>query len=165
MVDREIDGREKLRLLIPDMQEYVDETDIEEEEFQCESCKTLAYLSQVTTIGHSQISCLEHSSTLPEGPKMLRLRFSDEELKAMYARVKSRSDKAGKVPALLLSSGGPLVDSRSTGRKRKPSALAMEAGPVQQRPRLDSPEDEAEPIQSTPSDFTYRPVYRTVAPI
>lgn len=124
MLDRELSGRAAIRLAFPKIKQVVDESDIEEEEYQCGFCKTLAYLSQVRTIGKPEISCLDHVHSLPPGPKRLRLRFSDAEFKAMFARVKSRSDKWDSTPD---DNRGSLNGTR----KRKPSslaALAMNAG-------------------------------------
>lgn len=142
MVDRELSGREKVRRLAPEIVEELDHTELEEEEYQCASCHMLCFLSQVVSVG-GDIACLDHHSTLPEGQsKTLRLRFSDDELRMMLSKVKARSDKAGRVPDLLLGSAD-VLDQRTTGRKRKPSALALAAAgedfpPAAQKVRHDS---------------------------
>ncbi|SCV69106.1 BQ2448_2126 [Microbotryum intermedium] len=137
MVERELAGRERLRRLLPGLIQGVDPTELDEEEYQCAQCKVLCYLSQVLSHDMEQVACLDHYKSITdvdaEHPLQLRLKFSDEELSSMLARVKSRSDKAGKLPTDVLI--GPIetaapvapTDLRTTGRKRKPSALALEA--------------------------------------
>lgn len=142
MVDRELAGRDKVRRLTPEIVEELDHTELEEEEYQCATCHMLCFLSQVVSVGGA-IACLDHHSALPEGQtKKLRLRFSDDELRMMLSKVKARSDKAGRVPDLLLGSAD-VLDARTTGRKRKPSALALAAAgedlpPAAQKVRHDS---------------------------
>lgn len=88
MVDRELATREKIRGLVPDLAEVVDSADIDEDKYQCESCRVLSYLSHVTAVEgkKTSVSCPHHWKILPEGPKILRLRFSDDELRAMMAK-------------------------------------------------------------------------------
>lgn len=126
MVDREMALRTAVRALeSPPMEEAI-KSDLEEEQYQCGACRTLAYLSQVVLADDpTAIACLDHIDSLPAGPKLLRLRYPDQELKTMYARIKARSDKAGRAPAD--SSGNDIYDQRTTGRKRKPSAAALVA--------------------------------------
>jgi hypothetical protein len=111
MVTRELDSRTKIRALLPGLVEVVDDTDLDEEEYQCSSCKILCYLAQVTTISStpsssssssastpptpSKIACADHFTTLDPGPKTMKLRFSDAELLAILARVRSRAEKVG----------------------------------------------------------------------
>ncbi|SCZ97679.1 BZ3500_MvSof-1268-A1-R1_Chr4-3g07364 [Microbotryum saponariae] len=137
MVERELAGREKLRRLLPGLIQGVDPTELDEEEYQCAQCKVLCYLSQVLSHDMEQVACLDHYQSITnvdaEHPLQLRLKFSDETLSSMLVRVKQRSDKAGKLPMDVLI--GPIetatpvasTDLRTTGRKRKPSALALEA--------------------------------------
>lgn len=165
MVDREIASRKLVRstLQTQSLHEFVDESDIEEEEFQCGFCKTLCYLSQLKTVGQPEIACLDHSDSLPRGPKSLRLRYSDTELRAMLARVKTRSDKAGKRPGpLLLSTAASEVvhgsgGGKTSGRKRKPSTIAREAAdgvasssPPTQRVKRDVEEEALDDIDGVP---------------
>ncbi|KAK4703193.1 [histone H3]-trimethyl-L-lysine4 demethylase, partial [Phenoliferia sp. Uapishka_3] len=128
MTDRELATREKARRLHPGMEEVIDATEIEEELYQCETCRGLSFLSHVTTtVGTTtHIACPHHAVLLPEGTKVFRLRYTDEELLAMLAKVKARSDKGGRARQSLGELGFD-QDQRTTGRKRKPSALAMEA--------------------------------------
>ena len=58
MTDRELATREKFRRLNPDVEEVVDASEIEEELYQCESCRGLAFLSH--EIGRA--SCRERVS-------------------------------------------------------------------------------------------------------
>lgn len=132
MVQREIDGRNALRAehaALANLAEEVDPTDIDEEEYQCTHCKVLCFLSQIRSKKTNDIACLDHGSTLPNGPKRLHMRYSDDELTSMLAKVKSRSDKAGRIPeGTYIGTGFPIDrDQRTTGRKRKPSAIALEA--------------------------------------
>jgi hypothetical protein len=148
MVEHEIDAREALRGETPAPEEILDANDRDEEEYQCEFCKTLCYLSQVVSQGAQHISCLDHFEQLPAGPKTLRLRFPDSELNQLVNRVKNRADKAGRQPdpstGLLEGMDGP----RQSGRKRKPSAALLEAAvdldiPTAQRARTDGPSQPA----------------------
>ena len=128
MTDRELASREKVRRLYPNIEEIVDPTEIEEEEYQCETCRGLAFLSFVTVDvrNTTHIACPNHAASLPDGAKVFRVRFDDNNLRVMLAKVKSRSDKGGRARPSL-GEWGFEGDQRTTGRKRKPSALAIEA--------------------------------------
>ncbi|KAL8293089.1 hypothetical protein RQP46_000783 [Phenoliferia psychrophenolica] len=128
MTDRELATREKVRRLYPGIEEVVDPTEIEEEDYQCETCRGLAFLSFVTVLDGktTSIACPNHAASLPDGLKVFRVRYDDEELRVMLAKVKSRSDKGVRLRPSL-GEWGFDGDQRTTGRKRKPSALAIEA--------------------------------------
>ncbi|GAA5991295.1 hypothetical protein JCM5350_005324 [Sporobolomyces pararoseus] len=97
MVERELADREAVRALDPVPEEVHEPQDREEEEYQCEYCKTLAYLSQVVTQDGSHVACPEHATQLPAGePRIFRTRFTDSELVQLSNRVRSRSEKAGR---------------------------------------------------------------------
>ncbi|GAA6012387.1 hypothetical protein JCM11491_004316 [Sporobolomyces phaffii] len=98
MVERELDDREAVRALDPAPEEVHDPQDREEEDYQCEYCKTLCYLSQVVTRDGAHIACPEHAQSLPAagGPRLFRTRYTDAELVQLANRVKTRSEKAGK---------------------------------------------------------------------
>ncbi|ORY58689.1 JmjC domain, hydroxylase-domain-containing protein [Leucosporidium creatinivorum] len=143
MVDRELVSRARIRRVLPNAEEDVDSTELDEEDYQCGTCRVLCFLSQIVVeVGEEyKISCLDHYSSLPEGTKHFRLRYSDDELKAMLAKVKARSDKAGRV------SEGPIgfgdLGAGSTGRKRKtssaaadPSAAEFASPSLAQRPKV-----------------------------
>ncbi|GAA6061785.1 hypothetical protein JCM10212_001391 [Sporobolomyces blumeae] len=127
MVERELGDRERIRTLDPAPEEVHEPTDREEEEYQCEYCKTLCYLSQVLSADGAHIACPDHIASLPEGPKRFRLRYADADLTQLVNRVRSRSEKAGRLmdPSTGLPDG--LDQPRTSGRKRKPSAALLEA--------------------------------------
>lgn len=131
MVDREITSRERIRSLRPDLTEIVSAS-LEEEEYQCDSCRTLCFLSQIVTAVDGTIRCLDHYEDIELETAVLRLRYSDEDLYSMLAKIKSRSDKAGRVGTSLISDDP--CDLRTTGRKRKPSALALAAAGEDEAP-------------------------------
>jgi len=80
------------------------------------------------------VTCFDHVAVLGAGPKSLHLRFSDEALDDMLRRVKTRSDKAGKVGPSLLGAPEPLGETRKSGRKRIPSTLLLEASGIELPP-------------------------------
>lgn len=152
MVERELADREVVRALDPAPEEQHEPQDREEEEYQCEYCKTLSYLSQVVTPDGKHVACPEHATSLPEGePRIFRTRFTDAELVQLSNRVRSRSEKAGRfsepssVPtstnyggaARAAAANGSGADAepsmeaaeqpRMSSRKRKPSAALLEA--------------------------------------
>ncbi|GAA5848654.1 hypothetical protein JCM8547_004585 [Rhodosporidiobolus lusitaniae] len=149
MVEREIDAREALRGEEPPPEEVVDTNDRPEEEYQCEHCKTLCYLSQVVSEDGQHVRCLDHFESLPAGPKTLRLRFPDADLYQLVNRVKNRADKAGRQPDPSTGLLAGMNEPRSSGRKRKPSAALLEAAgeldmaaasaPPAQRTRFEEP--------------------------
>lgn len=128
MFVREMSAREVLRTTYPNLPESVDHTAREEEEYQCSSCRTLCFLSQVVTADGKETVCVDHISELTSPPALFRLRYSDDEFRLMYTKVKSRSDKAGRLSGPVF--GSPVTteaDARMGGRKRKPSAAALAA--------------------------------------
>ncbi|BGP37972.1 hypothetical protein JCM10449v2_001899 [Rhodotorula kratochvilovae] len=138
MVDRELEAREALRASDSAPEEVVEPFDRDEEDYQCEHCKCLAYLAQVVSEDGKSVACLDHAATLPTGPKTLRVRFTDAELTQLGNRVHSRAQKAQRQPdpstGLLEGMDAP----RQSGRKRKPSQALLEAAgeeapPVAQR--------------------------------
>ena len=135
MVDRELDRRAQFREEHPNLTESVDPSELDEEDYQCAHCKTLSFLSQLVSAETGVIACLPDAASLPKGePVTLRLRFADDELRAQLARVVRRSEKAGRADESSLTWGalnGERVaeeGARASGRKRKPSAAAVEAG-------------------------------------
>lgn len=139
MVDRELVSRARVRRLLPNAEEDVDSTELDEEEYQCGTCRVLCYLSQIIVeVGDEhKIACPDHYSSLPKGDMFYRLRYSDEDLKAMLAKVKARSDKAGRVSEGLIG-----VGELTNARKRKTSSVAADAAAeaaspsLAQRPRV-----------------------------
>ena len=99
MTDRELATREKFRRLNPDVEEVVDASEIEEELYQCESCRGLAFLSHVTVSEGktTHIACPHHALALPDGTRVFRVRYSDDDLRMMLGKVKARSDKGGRI--------------------------------------------------------------------
>lgn len=136
MVEREIAGRNNFRKLAGSTaDEIFDSTEREEEEYQCGTCKTLCYLSQVLSHDKTEIACLDHYSSIPDGPrkKIFRLRYQDEELTGMLQQLKARVMKAG------LSLDAPIGADPRNARKRalsNDSGAARSASPVAQKPRL-----------------------------
>ncbi|GAA5928683.1 hypothetical protein JCM10213_002531 [Rhodosporidiobolus nylandii] len=127
MVEREIDAREALRGENPPPEEILEAFDRDEEEYQCQICKTLCYLAQVVSADGLHITCLDHFESLPPGPKTLRLRFTDADLNQLVNRVKNRADKAGRQPDPSTGLLDGMSEPRQSGRKRKPSAALLEA--------------------------------------
>ncbi|GAA5968292.1 hypothetical protein JCM11641_003799 [Rhodosporidiobolus odoratus] len=150
MVEREIDAREALRGEDPAPEEVLNPNDLEEEEYQCQQCKTLCYLAQVLSEDGQHITCLDHWDSIPGGPKTLRVRFTDAELYQLLQRVKNRSDKAGRQPDPSTGLLDGMDQPRQSGRKRKPSAALLEAAselgyePPSQRPKLENGVEENE---------------------
>jgi hypothetical protein len=127
MVQRELDDREAIRAFFgerEDFREQVEPEDREsEEQYQCSTCNTFVYLSQVYVPDTSIVACPRHLDELPStGDKILSLRFDDDELGQMLHRVKARADKGGPRTASLL--GAPdtdEADQRKSGRKVRPA--------------------------------------------
>lgn len=149
MFVREMSARELLRTALPNLPESVDHTAREEEEYQCSSCRTLCYLSQVLTADGKETVCVDHVSDLTSPPALFRLRYSDDEFRLMYTKVKSRSDKAGRLSGPVF--GSPVIteaDARIGGRKRKPSAAALaaagEGAPRSQRVKVEKDDYDSE---------------------
>lgn len=123
MVERELADRQLARTQITNLSADVtiEPVDLPEDQVQCHHCKAFAFLSQVTSPQSSKVSCFDHSDILGDGPKVLRYKYTDEELQGMLMRVNSRSIKAGR----LVDMSG--IEQRTSGRKRKPSAALLEA--------------------------------------
>lgn len=146
MVEREIEDREAVRALDPAPEEKHEPEDREEEEYQCEYCKTLCYLSQVLSEDGSHIACPEHATSLPPGPKIFRTRIEDADLLQLVNRVRSRSEKAGRYPDPQTGFLDGYDHPRTSGRKRKPSMALLEAAgrdgsPASQRPKTAKSEE------------------------
>lgn len=124
MVDRELISRQRLRRLVPDLEEEVDHTELDEEDYQCATCRVLCFLSQVTVEQGEDdvISCLDHYAALPEGPKRFRLRYADDELLAMYTTVKTRAGRSDRDRSQAAQEA-----AAADSRKRKASTVALEA--------------------------------------
>lgn len=138
MVNRELASRKKIRSLLPDLVEVVDDTDLDEEEYQCHSCRILCYLAQVTTIsssssdGSKKIACADHFDTLEPGPKTIRLRYSDAGLLTVLGRVRQRAEKRVKSESFHSSQ----TTTNSGERKRKPSMRVVEGVEGDQEERV-----------------------------
>lgn len=95
MVKRELSRRQRARDEIPCLLEILEDEGYCDEHYQCQVDKSFCYLSQLTTEeaepGH--VVCIDHHETLDIAkPRTMKIRFSDEELKAMLARVKQRAN-------------------------------------------------------------------------
>lgn len=151
MVAREMAGREAIRSREDAPEETVDPNDRDEEEYQCQHCRVLCYLSQAISKDGKAIACLDHFDTLPTGPKVLRVRFTDADLAQLSQRVNNRAQKMSRHPDPPSGLDG-LDAPRSSGRKRKPSAALLEAAgeaapPAAQRAKTErrsSDEDDEE---------------------
>ncbi|TFY73470.1 hypothetical protein EWM64_g10542, partial [Hericium alpestre] len=92
MTDRELGDRRKARAL--KMGEVLEHEDRPEDQYQCHTCKAFCYLSQVTCACTTKIACVDHASQLCDCPmeqRVLRKRFSDEELVETQSRVAERA--------------------------------------------------------------------------
>lgn len=92
MVNRELEDRARAKKNIPDLSIIVEDEQQEDDQYQCLVDKSFCYLSQITTYGHNEVACADHSSSLPEGKKVMKIRFTDEDLMAMLKRVRQRAD-------------------------------------------------------------------------
>ncbi|KAG0139575.1 hypothetical protein CROQUDRAFT_54507 [Cronartium quercuum f. sp. fusiforme G11] len=113
MIKRELSDRENARTSISNLstEVLIEPEDLPEDQIQCHHCKSLGYLSHVTSPGCPRVSCLEHSHTLGDGVKVLRFKYPDDVLEAMLLRVTNRSIKAGRQMDL---TG---IEQRTSGRK------------------------------------------------
>lgn len=131
MVERELAGRQKCRRFLPKTKEIVDPTDINEEDYQCVHCRTLAFLGRITDKEGREVTCWDCWNTLPEGIEIVfQLKYNDKELKAMLDKVKTRAQKA--VIGDVKPSQEPEGDS--VDRKRK---LSDADGVEAQRVKMD----------------------------
>ncbi|POY70604.1 hypothetical protein BMF94_6382 [Rhodotorula taiwanensis] len=147
MVSRELEGREVIRAREDAPEETVDPNDRDEEEYQCQHCRVLCYLSQIVSADGKHIACLDHMDTLPAGPKLLRVRFTDADLAQLSNRVNNRAQKMGRQPDPATGLLDGMDAPRSSGRKRKPSAALLEAAgetaqPAAQRVKSERYSDE-----------------------
>lgn len=92
MVDRELADRTRARDTIPLLKEVVEDEDRPDEYYQCQKDKSYCYLSQITSPADSFVTCPEHYEALSPGTRVLKVRYTDEELRAMLARVKQRAN-------------------------------------------------------------------------
>ncbi|KAH7102961.1 PLU-1-like protein-domain-containing protein [Auriculariales sp. MPI-PUGE-AT-0066] len=95
MVDREKDERADIQQELPGIQESLEEYDTPENQYQCSFCNAFCYLAQVTCPSHTeQVSCLQHAKQLcgcDPTTRVLRKRFSDEQLDDIVAKVTERA--------------------------------------------------------------------------
>ncbi|PWZ02363.1 PLU-1-domain-containing protein [Testicularia cyperi] len=95
MVDREIAKRQALREIIPDLNEEVYDEDVVESKYQCEHCTIFCYLGQLTSPKSHGVACLDHGFEVcnADAPVKwtLRLRFSDEQLRTILAKVSEKA--------------------------------------------------------------------------
>lgn len=91
MISRELQERETARSSIPDLEVIVEDEQQDDDQYQCIIDKSFCYLSQITTEGHAQVACVNHWSQLPTGKKIMKIRYSDRDLKAMLLRVQKRA--------------------------------------------------------------------------
>ena len=91
MVNRELAQRSRAREGIASLTDVVVDEDHPDEYYQCKSDKSYCYLSQITARGVGFVTCVDHHDVLGNGAKIMKIRFTDDELKAMLARVKQRA--------------------------------------------------------------------------
>ncbi|SPO25323.1 probable regulator Ustilago maydis 1 protein (Rum1) [Ustilago trichophora] len=91
MVDREIAKRNALREIIPDLKEEVYEEDVAESQYLCAHCTIFCYLGQLTSPKADGVACLDHGFEVcnADAPVKwtLKLRFSDDQLRSILAKV------------------------------------------------------------------------------
>ncbi|TKY85711.1 hypothetical protein EX895_005251 [Sporisorium graminicola] len=95
MVDREIAKRNALREIIPDLKEEIYDEDVAETEYICSHCTLFCYLGQLTSPKADGVACLDHGFEVcnADAPVKwtLKLRFSDDQLRAILAKVSERA--------------------------------------------------------------------------
>ena len=95
MVKREIEKRNELRRLVPNISELVEEVDKPEPEYQCAHCNVFCYLGQIVSDKAEGVACLDHGHQVcgVDSPTRwtLRTRFSDETLTTMLAKTVERA--------------------------------------------------------------------------
>ncbi len=95
MVDREIAKRNALREIIPDLKEEVYDEDVPESQYICAHCTLFCYLGQLTSPKADGVACLDHGFEVcnADAPVKwtLRLRFSDDQLRSILAKVSERA--------------------------------------------------------------------------
>lgn len=91
MVEREIAKRNALREIIPDLKEEVYEEDVAESQYMCAHCTIFTYLGQLTSPKADGVACLDHGFEVcnADAPVKwtLKLRFSDDQLRSILAKV------------------------------------------------------------------------------
>lgn len=91
MVNRELEDRARAKKNIPGLEVIVEDEQQEDDQYQCVVDKSFCYLSQITTEGHSEVACADHWTSLPAGKKVMKIRFTDQDLLAMLKRVHQRA--------------------------------------------------------------------------
>lgn len=91
MVNRELADRARAKQNIPDLEIIVEDEQQEDEQYQCIVDKSFCYLSQIVTQGHNEVACADHLGSLVNGKKIMKIRFTDEDLLAMLKRVHQRA--------------------------------------------------------------------------
>ncbi|CDR99813.1 regulator Ustilago maydis 1 protein (Rum1) [Sporisorium scitamineum] len=95
MVNREIAKRNALREIIPDLKEEVYDEDVAETEYICAHCTLFCYLGQLTSPKADGVACLDHGFEVcnADAPVKwtLKLRFSDDQLRAILAKVSEKA--------------------------------------------------------------------------
>lgn len=94
LVAREIEERRNFRMMGLANAEILDESDLKEDTYNCSDCKTFCYLSQVICRCTQSLTCCRHFKDLclcPISSRRLRLRYSDEVLRAFAERVNKRA--------------------------------------------------------------------------
>ena len=123
MIDREFAFRRRARGT--KYGEILIEEDRPEDQYQCSVCKVFLYLSQITCQCTSQVTCMDHSEKLCKcslSSRVLRKRFSDEELTEILIKV---SDRA-RVPEAWRSKLTNLLSSTSRPQLRSLRAILAE---------------------------------------
>ncbi len=91
MVDREIAKRNALREIIPNLKEELYEEDVAESQYLCTHCTIFCYLGQLTSPKTEGVACLDHGFEVcnADAPVKwtLKLRFSDDQLRSILAKV------------------------------------------------------------------------------
>lgn len=95
MIDRETSQRRAVFEEIPGLQESLEEYDTPENQYQCHVCKGFCYLAQITcACNPEQVACLQHAKLLCNcdvSTRVLRKRFSDEQLEDVFSKVVERA--------------------------------------------------------------------------
>ncbi|KAJ9103926.1 hypothetical protein QFC21_002389 [Naganishia friedmannii] len=117
-IDTEIAKRDALRANAPHLGEIIDNDDKLEEQYTCCVCKAFCYLSQVTCSCTSNVTCLDHASSVckcPLSTRILRKRASEEYLQQLQATIHERamipSDWRQRFKAMMAETPRPPVKS------------------------------------------------------
>ncbi|KAF8592639.1 hypothetical protein K439DRAFT_1378881 [Ramaria rubella] len=125
MHEREMQRRENIRARMPSLEEVLVDHDHPEEQYQCAICKVFCYLSQVTCTCTTKVVCLDHVDNLCSDPittRVLRKRFSDEQLSDILHKVSERAA----VPIAWRSKFNKLLEESSRPPLRSLRALLAE---------------------------------------